>query len=111
MENQHQTQDVAPLTIAGQDVCGQLQTPPDLPRNMPDIYYDIAGINFTPQDGPNVDNVCDDQLLWGDNCVPPQQLETTTAVATLHTIPQLAPVITPHQNERTLTNKRCPKKT
>ncbi|KAK9680524.1 hypothetical protein QE152_g39031 [Popillia japonica] len=71
---------------------------------MPDLYYDIAGMNFTPQDGPNVDNVRNDQLLWEDNCLPPQQLETTTA--TLHTIPQLAPVITPHQRDRTLTNKR-----
>ncbi|KAK9693466.1 hypothetical protein QE152_g34166 [Popillia japonica] len=105
-ENQHQNEDVAALAkagkdVCGQNVCGQLQTPPDLPRSMPDLYYDIAGINFTPQDGPNVDNVRNDQLLWEDNCLSPQQLETTTAVATLHTIPQLAPVITPHQRDRT----------
>ncbi|KAK9703606.1 hypothetical protein QE152_g29231 [Popillia japonica] len=99
MENQRQNEHVAALAKTGQDVCGQLQTPPDLPRSMPDLYYDIAGMNFTPQDGPNVDNVRNDQLLWEDNCLPPQQLETTTA--TLHTIPQLAPVITPHQRDRT----------
>ncbi|KAK9674646.1 hypothetical protein QE152_g40957, partial [Popillia japonica] len=104
VENQHQNEDVAALAkagkdVCGQNVCGQLQTPPDLPRSMPDLYYDIAGINFTPQDGPNVDNVRNDQLLWEDNCLSPQQLETTTA--TLHTIPQLAPVITPHQRDRT----------
>ncbi|KAK9702519.1 Transposase IS4 [Popillia japonica] len=47
-ENQHQQEHVAALAKAGQDVCGQLQTPPDLPRSMPDLYYDIAGMNFTP---------------------------------------------------------------
>ncbi|KAK9680523.1 hypothetical protein QE152_g39030 [Popillia japonica] len=55
VENQRQNEHVAALAKTGQDVCGQLQTPPDLPRSMPDLYYDIAGMNFTPQDGPNVE--------------------------------------------------------